>query len=197
MAADALARLGASNQVHRWVDGYARRLDAAPGARWPIYEADWRESLGDATRVGDWIAFFDRLVHAGPWEQVLIRWWPRLLPGAVASATHRPDPHRPRGAGAAHRGDRPRIAELAHARGYWAARWQPLPGARAAHSGLPVRQALPAVPALGVSGGIRTPLAAVQAAPEWSRALRALAPVDSTDAVPRALDDLTDAAVSR
>ena len=30
MAADALARLGAADQVHRWVDGYARRVDAAP-----------------------------------------------------------------------------------------------------------------------------------------------------------------------
>lgn len=197
MAADALARLGAGDQVHCWVNGYARHLEDPPEARWPIDEADWREPLGDASRLGDWVALFARLVHAEPWQHVLIRWWPRLLPGAVAAATH--GLIRTGHAVRALRDEvtEPRIVELAHALGYWAARWEPLPGSGVPDGHLPVGPALDGVPALGASGGIRTRLAAVQASQQWPPALNALAPVEAADAVPRALDALTDAAVSR
>jgi hypothetical protein len=141
MAADALLRLaagtGAGVDVHAWLDGYARRLEEAPRPRWPIAAADWPAALGDPGRLGDWAAFFDRELAEQPWEQVLADWWPRLVPGSLASATH--------GlirTGHAVRALREvvtpaRVGELAQALGYWAARWipapaLPAPGARAA-----------------------------------------------------------------
>jgi hypothetical protein len=140
MAADALLRLaagaGAAVDVHAWLDGYARRLEEAPRPRRPIAAADWQAALGDPGRLGDWPAFFDRELAEQPWEQVLAGWWPRLVPGSLASATH--------GlirTGHAVRALREvvtpaRVGELAQALGYWAARWipapaVPAPGARA------------------------------------------------------------------
>ncbi|MFC4945297.1 hypothetical protein [Pseudonocardia sp. GCM10023141] len=88
MAADALIRIGRAGEVARWVDGYAQRLEEEPAPRWAIDAAGWREPLGDPSRLGDWLAFFATAVHAEPWEALLATWWPRLLPGAIASATH-------------------------------------------------------------------------------------------------------------
>jgi hypothetical protein len=127
MAADALIRLGRAGQVEGWVDQYAQRLEEAPRPRWSISAHEWRDPLGDASRLGDWCALFAHQVHEEPWQDLLARWWPRLLPGAIASATH--------GlirTGHAVRALREhettqRLDELGQALGYWAARWQPLP----------------------------------------------------------------------
>jgi hypothetical protein len=129
MAADALLRLGAGADVHVWLDGYARRLEEAPRPRWPISVADWRSALGDPGRLGDWPVFFDRELAERPWEQVLRTWWPRLVPGALASATH--GLIRTGHAVRALREEEtaPRLGELAQALGYWAARWIPAPTA--------------------------------------------------------------------
>lgn len=88
MAADALLRMGSDIDVHAWIDGYSDRLEESPTPRWPIAPENWREVLGDPSRLGDWLAFFDRSLAEEPWTDVLSTWWPRLLPGAVASATH-------------------------------------------------------------------------------------------------------------
>ena len=66
-------------------------------------------------------------MKAAPWRDVLQRWWPRLLPGAVASATHCliRTWHAVRALREAVTA--PRVDELAQALGYWAARWHPLP----------------------------------------------------------------------
>ncbi len=88
MAADALLRLGHGADLQGWLRGYVRRLEPAPSPRWEITDEEWREPLGDPSRLGDWCALLGAQVHGEPWEQVLTRWWPRLLPGAVASATH-------------------------------------------------------------------------------------------------------------
>jgi hypothetical protein len=130
MAADALLRLESGADVHAWLDGYARRLEEAPRPRWPIAAADWRSALGDPGRLGDWPAFFDRELAEQPWEQVLATWWPRLVPGALASATHGliRTGHAVR---ALREEETPaRLGELAQALGYWAARWVPAPDAR-------------------------------------------------------------------
>jgi len=66
MAVDAMIRLGHPDGVPAWIDRYERRLEEPPGPRWSISEADWREALGDASRLGDWLAFFGRLVAAEP-----------------------------------------------------------------------------------------------------------------------------------
>src|SRR5262249_19330159 len=68
-----------------------------------------------------------------PWRQMLGTWWPRLVPGVAAAATH----------GAIRVGhavrallqdgeDADHLTELAHGLAYWAARRQPVPGAAAA-----------------------------------------------------------------
>ncbi len=72
--------------VHRWLDDYLPRLDELPRGLRPI--DDWRAALGDPKRAGDWLAYFDRQVREHPWRDVLGTWWPRLLPGIAAGATH-------------------------------------------------------------------------------------------------------------
>ncbi|MHB8294433.1 MAG: questin oxidase family protein, partial [Acidimicrobiales bacterium] len=155
MAADALVRLGRGNDVAAWLSGYAKRLEPAPLARWPITETEWRELLGNASRLGEWCSLLTQQVHVEPWDRVLARWWPRLLPCAVASAAH--------GlirTGHAVRALRekvtaPRLDELGQALGYWAARWQPVPRSRSVEGTIDVGAALDAIPARELSGGTR------------------------------------------
>src|SRR5215469_18616902 len=87
MAAEAMVRRGHAGSVHGWLDRYMRRLEEFPRASAPIGE-DWREALGDPRRVADWTAYFRREVTGQPWRSVLGTWWPRLLPGVAAAATH-------------------------------------------------------------------------------------------------------------
>ena len=197
MAADALIRLGCGEDVEGWLDGYARRLDEAPAPRWDIEEADWREVIGDPSRLGDWCALFDRQVREEPWRDVLARWWPRLLDGAVASAAHGlirtghavrallelPTP--------------PRHAELAQALGYWAARHQPLPDHPSPHGDADFATALDAVPVISSSGGIRTRLSDLARTPSWPDTVARLRGAPQPGQVPAALDDLVDEAVTR
>lgn len=142
MAVDALLRLGHGDEVHRWLAEYVRRLEPAPHPRWRIVEDEWRDLLGDASRLGDWLALFSTLTQGEPWEQLLARWWPRLLPGAVASAGHGliRTGHAVRALREQVTG--PRLDELGQALGYWAARWQPLPAHRGPQGILHVRAAL-------------------------------------------------------
>lgn len=199
MAVDALLRLGHADDVHRWVVRYERRLEPAPGPRWSIPPDGWRDPLGDPSRLGDWLAFFARQVREEPWQQLLGRWWPRLLPGAVASSTH--GLIRTGHAVRALRGQvtTPRLDELGQALGYWAARWQPLPGGAAPSGVLDAGAALDAAPAVGVGvgGGARARLAAVAVDDAWLVSLAAHERPSAAADVPQALDDLTDAAVSR
>jgi hypothetical protein len=130
MAAEAMVRHGHAGNVGAWLDRYSRRLEELPRGRDPI-GPDWPEALGDPRRIGDWTGFFGREAAEEPWRQVLGRWWPRLLPGVAASATHGiiRVGHAIRalladGEDAAH------VTELAHGLAYWAARWQPIPGVR-------------------------------------------------------------------
>lgn len=74
MAADALIRLGCGGEVEAWLNSYAPRLDHAPAPRWIIQEAEWREVIGDPSRLGDWCALFDRQLSEKPWRDVLVRW---------------------------------------------------------------------------------------------------------------------------
>jgi hypothetical protein len=87
MAAEAMVRHGYAGNVQRWLDVYIRRLEEFPRGTAPIGE-DWREALGDPRRVADWTGYFRREVTAQPWRAVLGTWWPRLLPGVAAAATH-------------------------------------------------------------------------------------------------------------
>jgi hypothetical protein len=171
MAVEAMARHGHAGDVGPWLDRYVMRLEEFPRATGTI-GSEWRDALGDARRVADWTAFFRRQVAAEPWRQVLGTWWPRLLPGAIASATH----------GIIRTGhavrallvdgeDPVHVAELAHGLAYWAARWQPLTGAPAGGGGEPTGAGEPAGAGGGLAATVRrqeaglTPAAALAAVP--------------------------------
>jgi hypothetical protein len=74
MAADALVRLGGENTVHRWLDTYVHRLETAPPKAQPLPEDQWRQALGDQTRIGEWLALMNRQVADHPWREVLATW---------------------------------------------------------------------------------------------------------------------------
>ena len=88
MAAEALVHVGAGAAAPGWVDAYRTRLGPAPEAADAISDDEWREHLGDDRRAGDWTALLRRQAREVPWRDLLLRWWPRLLPGFAASAAH-------------------------------------------------------------------------------------------------------------
>jgi hypothetical protein len=190
MAVEAMARRGCEAAVHAWTDNYLTRLDEPPRARFDIGPDEWRDPLGDPSRSGDWIAFFDRAVLEQPWQQVVAAWWPRLLPGIAAGATH--------GVirlGHALRAIRdhdtePRRTEVARALAYWAARWQPLPLVVAHGSTAPdaVLTSLPTV--ADQRFGIRHRLRGLD--PRFGRAAAEVACPATAEAVPAALCRVVD-----
>jgi hypothetical protein len=206
MAAEAMARRGQADRVQRWLDGYMRRLEEFPRGTGPI-GSDWRAALGDPRRVADWTAYFRGELAEQPWRQVLGTWWPRLLPGVAAAATHGVirTGHAVRalladGEDPAHR------TELAHGLAYWAARWQPVPGAEIGPhlpAGQPARKlapaaALDAVPRIAdQSGGARERLARLSGLPGWTETLAAPELPADPERMPPWLADLVDAAVLR
>ncbi|WP_320067231.1 questin oxidase family protein [Micromonospora sp. RTGN7] len=196
MAAEALIRHGHGDRVHRWLDAYLRRLDDLPRGIRPI--DDWREALGDPKRSGDWLAHFDRELRERPWREVLGAWWPRLLPGIAAGATH--GVIRVGHAVRALHADETspaRLTELGQALGYWAARWQPVPGADAADPRSPdggrlgVAAALAGLPRIADrTGGIRDRLVRLPDVPGWTAALAALRPARTPAEAQRGLVEL-------
>ncbi|WEV25864.1 questin oxidase family protein [Streptomyces sp. 71268] len=88
MAVEALVRRGQSATVHRWLDYYDSKLEDRPRRVSPITETTWRQALGDPRHLTDWADYFARQLAERPWREVLTVWWPRLLPGILASATH-------------------------------------------------------------------------------------------------------------
>ena len=187
MAVEALVRHGRDDAVTHWVDGYARRLDEVPRASDRITAETWREALGDRSRLGDWPGWFAEQLQEAPWRAVLATWWPRLLPGIAAGATH--------GAirtGHAVRALREygatpaRLDELAQALGYWAARWLPVPAASAPTGLVAPETALALVPTVPEQyGGVGRRLAQLAELPGWVDAQRrVLAPSSADDAEP-------------
>ncbi|MFF0269910.1 hypothetical protein [Kribbella sp. NPDC004536] len=134
MVADALVALNAPETVALWCDAYSRRLGDPPTSTRPIDDRGdaWRLALGDFTRVVDWSDYFARRLTEADWESVLRTWWPRLLPGVAAAGTH----GMIRTAHAVRALDRCEsvapepilVAELARGLGYWASRYQTVPG---------------------------------------------------------------------
>jgi hypothetical protein len=127
MAAEALHALGRDDAVVGWAERYRRRLQDYPDAAKPIAESDWREALGDFSRVSDWAAFFNRELKESPWNSVLEKWVSRLAPGLVGAATHGliRTGHAVRSLTVQETEMRKR--ELAEGLGYWAARYLQLP----------------------------------------------------------------------
>ncbi|GAA2077668.1 questin oxidase family protein [Actinomadura alba] len=191
MAAEVLVRRGHAGAVHRWVDAYARRLDELPPATDKITDRTWRDALGDGRRIGDWTAYFTGQMRERPWREVLSTWWPRLLPGIVAGATHGliRVGHAVRALLA---GDESAEAatELAHGLAFWAARARAVPGAADPAGELDVAAALAALPRIpDQRGTVAIRFGQFQSMPGWSGSLAALrAPADPDDARARLAD---------
>lgn len=198
MAAEALVRMGHGERVHRWVDRYLPRLDELPRPSDPIEPGRWPDALGDAKRVGDWLTLFAGELATAPWREVLATWWPRLLPGIAAGATHGVirTGHAARALLEAETA--PRIAELGQSLGYWAARWQRIPSVSAPIGPLDPAAALAGLPGIAVQvGAMGDRLPRLPDTPGWTAALQALSPPASPDEVPALLGRLCDAAVTR
>ncbi|MEV4507249.1 questin oxidase family protein [Streptomyces klenkii] len=170
MVAEALVAHGRADAVHRWLDLYEERLEEFPAAVAPVTDADWTSALGDPRRAADWIAHFGRAVSEHGWQSVLATWWPRLLPGMYGGSTH-PVIRVGHAVRALLRdgGSEPRLTELAHGLGYWAARHHPLTGVTwlpgRAHAAASLH-AVPPVPA--AEGGFPARLARVERLPAWA-----------------------------
>jgi hypothetical protein len=206
MAAEAMVRHGQGDLVGSWLDGYMRRLEDFPIGLGPI-GAGWQEALGDPRRVADWTALFRAEISERPWREVLNAWWPRLLPGVVAAATHGVIRvgHAVRALLAD--GDDPaHLAELAHGLAYWAARWQTLPGpagaplaaaAGRARAATPL-DSLAAVPRIAEqAGGIGDRLASLADLPAWPAALAGFSVPTAPEQIRAVLAELVDAAAVR
>jgi len=126
MAVEAMARHGHEGAVHAWIDWYQDRLDDVPRGLNPVTDENWREALGDMTRVADWTTYMLREVQLRPWRELLIEWWPRLIPGIIAGSTHGVIRvgHAVRALAEDETATGPRLEEFAYALAYWAARWK-------------------------------------------------------------------------
>jgi hypothetical protein len=196
MVVEALARRGSSDVVHAWTDRYARRLEDLPASRDPLTDSTWRPALGHPERLGDWLAFFADRTTEADWPDTLRVWWRRLLPGLAAGATH--GVIRTGHAVLALREEvtAPRVAELAQALGYWAARWQPVPVVAPRGQAAPA-ELVDSVPRVRhQEGGIEARLAQLDAVGNWSRHVERLAAPTDTAAVPGLLADIVDAVVT-
>ena len=134
MAAEALFTVDRAEAVLPWVEEYKSRLADPPQAISPIIHSDWRESLGDSSLLGDWIAFFDRELQDADWKDVLGKWVPELAPAIMSAATHGllRTSHAVRSLSDVETTQR--LHELAQGLGYWAARYQVLPGSPSGNS---------------------------------------------------------------
>ena len=199
MAAEVLARRGHAADVPRWVDAYLRRLDELPAAREAITDATWQRALGDGTRIGDWTAYLARQVADHPWRDVLVTWWPRLLPGIAAGATHGVirTGHAVRTLSSGDESDAA-VAELGYALGYWAARSTTVPGVREPSGRLDPETALAGVPHLAdQSGPIAGRLARLGELAGWPESVAALSGVADAAAAQARVRELVDAATLR
>ena len=208
MGAEALVRHGHGEVVTSWLDDYMLRLEEFPRGVSPI-GTDWQAALGDPRRVADWTALFRAEISERSWRQVLNAWWPRLLPGVVAAATH----------GVIRVGhavrclltdgdDEIRTTELAHGLAYWAARWQTMPsghaGAAAAAAGGQARAAMTAMDYLASvpriaeqSGDIRDRIARLDGLPGWPSVQAGFSVPQQPEQIRARLTEVVDAAAIR
>jgi len=198
MAAEVLVRRGHADDVTRWVDFYIRRLDDLPASSSRIDGGEWREALGNG-RIGDWTAFFAREVGQRPWREALATWWPRLLPGIVAGATHGVirTGHAVRALLA---GDQSAAAvtELGRGLAFWAARALAVPAAAEPSGRLAAAAALESVPRIpDQSGNVAARFGQLPGLPGWTGSLAALRAAANPDEARELLAGLVDAASVR
>lgn len=185
MAVEVLVRRGLADEVPAWVDQYVGRLSELPSVSDRITSATWKDALGDGHRIGDWSAFFVEQMQEQPWRDVLVTWWPRLLPGIVAGATHGVIrvSHAVR---TLLSGDESpaAVTELAHGLAFWAARMRAVPGAVDPAGSMEMLDALDAIPRIpSQQGTVAVRFGQLAELPAWPTSLRALrAPSGPEDA---------------
>ncbi len=149
MVVEALASLGRGEAALPWLEAHAEGLVERPAPHEPIGD-DWQEALGVPARFADWEAHFARALEEVPWQEVVARWAPALLPGLAGAATHGVIRAAHAARALSEADTALRRAELAAGLGYWAATWQTLPSAVFEGSARPVarsaREALAEVP---------------------------------------------------
>lgn len=134
MAAETLATIGRGDVVASWVEDNKRLrhyLDPPEGGDRIAADdpREWRAALGDFGRVRDWADMFEAELARRPWPEVLIEWWPRLMPGMFGMLTHGliRTAHAVRSLRTTPEPSPLQLRELAQALGYWAARHSPVP----------------------------------------------------------------------
>ncbi|WCD87339.1 hypothetical protein KPP03845_103716 [Streptomyces xanthophaeus] len=200
MGAEALAVLGQVDEVARWVGRYRKAMEhhEPPAARFaldPADESSWRPALGSFRRAGDWERLFVRELAEAHWREVLVRWWPRLLPGLFAGLTHGVirTAHAVRGLYATGDGGTVlQLRELARGLAYWAARYSELPGRPRLHGPHELPDAVATLPRVPLDGPMgpgtaRHRLDALAELPGYDASLEALAPQQA----PRLLSEMT------
>ncbi|WP_326598923.1 hypothetical protein [Streptomyces sp. NBC_01803] len=135
MAAEALASLGFYDEVPRWVERYRtdRRYAVLPESREPLVAGDRAgqdAALGDFGRFADWVALFERELAERAWRDVLLEWWPRLLPGGAGILGHGliRAAHAARGLDLAGEPTAVQLGEFAQGLALWAAKFWVPPG---------------------------------------------------------------------
>ena len=185
MAAEAMIRLGRQDEVEPWLDLYLRGLEEPPSATDKITDQTWRAALGVPRRVTDWELYLRNQLADEPWPSVLARWWPRLVPGLAAAATHGiiRTSHATRSLAVAETPER--VAELARGLAYWAARYLEVPGSPRTVGHLDLDAALAGLPvAAGPVSGFITERIRVSLADDqrFPAAVGALRPPDDVHA---------------
>jgi len=135
MAAEAIAALGYYDEIPGWIERNRtkRQYSDQPAELHPIDPADPGEqkaALGDYRRVADWGRLFDRELALRPWREVLLEWWPRLLPGLTGALGHGliRTAHAVRGLGIVTDPGPAQLGELAQGLAFWAASYNTPPG---------------------------------------------------------------------
>lgn len=189
MAVEALVRRNSADIVPGWTDDYVRRLDARPTGIRALDRTDWRDGLGDEARRGDWLDAFEQVLADEPWRDVLARWWPRLLPGIAAGATHGVIRVGHAVTALAEQDTAPRRMELAHGLAHWASRYREIHLAAPRGTTAP-EQALSGVPAVAEQGqGIGHRLEQLGSTPGYDDAVAAAGLAGDAAAVTASIAD--------
>ncbi|MEE9162032.1 MAG: questin oxidase family protein [Candidatus Neomarinimicrobiota bacterium] len=111
-----------------WVKAYRTRLEHLPPPGTAITRNSWRGALGDWSRVGDWVPFFQRELNQASWQRVVGDWAPRLAPGLSGASGHALIRTAVALDHLNHEDSELRRDELAQSLAYWASRYLKLPG---------------------------------------------------------------------
>jgi hypothetical protein len=195
MVAEALAALGRADAAIAWVERNKRENERPyTAASRPLKREDWRAALGDQSRRGEWVVFFQREIADAGWQTVMREWVAQLAPGMAAAAAHGliRTAHAVRSLEASRSTQRQQ--ELAEGLGYWASWYQKLPAAPARERGVlrpaeALKQINPMPPDQVRRGNIVAAVSSLEDFPSFAPAINW---VDASGDATRFLSDLTE-----